>query len=193
MLAVLIFCQCLCKPFFCILLCKWAYLIDEWIPCFEILLLFHLFTCNFCPCYFPLFSQLCSGSELMNGLRGKNYKTTNHLRSIEPMFSFATILLRKSSNLAKALTTMMSTKNSNMSTNRIWNLSLDWKIFSPGGDLHSLIVSMALSVTSYLCLSFLVRFMAYYSYYCIIVVTSDWDLCQFYECRPQWRCLHCSS
>ena len=44
----------------------------------------------------------------------KNYKTTNHLRSIELMFSFATILLRKSSNLAQALTTMMSTKNSNV-------------------------------------------------------------------------------
>ena len=62
---------------------------------------------------FYSFSQLCSGSELMNGLRGKNYKTRNHLRSIELMFSFATILLRKSSNLAQALTTMMSTKNSN--------------------------------------------------------------------------------
>ena len=129
---------------------------------------------------FYSFSQLCSGSELMNGLRGKNYKTRNHLRSIELMFSFATILLRKSSNLAQALTTMMSTKNSKLSTDRIWNLSLDWKIFSPGGDLHSLIVSMALSVTSYLCLSFVVRLMAYYSYY-IDFSMVFWSLRTFYR------------
>ena len=41
-------------------------------------------------------------------------------------------------------------QNHKKNTDLIWNRSFDWKIFSPGGDLHSLIVSMALSVTLYL-------------------------------------------